>query len=66
RKETVCPKLQMPYSGPFMIKEKLNNQNYLLMFSKDGSTKVIHHDKLKPYLGSSPPKWIVKAKESLQ
>ena len=66
RKETVCPKLQMPYSGPFMIKERLNNQNYLLLFSKDNNTKVIHHDKLKPYLGNSPPKWIVKAKESLQ
>lgn len=65
RKETVCPKLQMPYAGPFLVTERLNNQNYLLQFSKEGNSKVIHHDKLKPYLGNSPPKWIVKAKQTL-
>ena len=25
RKETICPKLQMPYAGPFLVKEKLSN-----------------------------------------
>ena len=66
RKETVCPKMQMPYAGPFLVTERLSNQNCLLQFAKDGNSKDIHHDKLKPYLGNSPPKWIVKAKESLK
>ena len=65
RKETICPKLQMPYAGPFLVKEKLSNQNYILQFAKDGSTKVVHHDKLKPYMGNSPPTWIVRAKKAL-
>ena len=65
RKETICPKLQMPYAGPFLVKEKLSNQNYILQFAKDGSTKVVHHNKLKPYMGNSPPTWIVRAKKSL-
>ena len=65
RKETVCPKSQMPYAGPFLIRERLNNQNYLLQFAKDGDSKVVHHDKLKPYFGNSPIRWIIKTKESL-
>ena len=65
RKETICPKLQMPYAGPFLVKEKLSNQNYILQFAKDGSTKVVHHDKLKPYMGNSPPTWIVRTKKAL-
>lgn len=59
RKESVCTKLQMPYTGPFLIQKKLSDQNYVLQFSKSESDiKVVHHDKLKMYLGTSPPKWI--------
>ena len=65
RRDTICSKLQRPYTGPFLIKEKLNNQNYVLLFSKEGKSQVIHHDKLKPYLGNNPPQWIVKLKKSL-
>lgn len=62
----VCNKLQMPYAGPFLITEKLNNQNYKLQFTKSGDHKIVHYDKLKPYLGTNPPQWIPKLKNSLQ
>ena len=59
RKESLCPKLQMPYSGPFLIQKKISNQNYIIQFSESVSDiKVIHYDKLKPYQGSCPTKWI--------
>ena len=63
KKEGVCPKLQKPYIGPFLITEKLNNQNYKLLLSKSGKVIIVHHDKLKPYTGDTPSKWIGDIKD---
>ncbi len=60
RKESVNPKLVFPYAGPFIVKQRLSDQNYMIQFNADGLTKVIHHDKLKLYKGRNPPKWIAK------
>ena len=61
RKEAVCTKLLTPYSGPYLIQSKISDQNYILQFSKSVTdVKVVHHDKLKPYKGTCPPKWISK------
>ena len=65
KKDAICSKLLKPYIGPYPVKEKLSNQNYVLAFSKEGKSQVVHHDKLKPYQGSNPPKWVLKMKESL-
>ncbi len=54
----------MPYAGPFLLTGKLNNQNYRVQFNKEGKTDIVHHDKLKKYLGTTPPKWIIKWKET--
>ena len=64
RKEAINPKLVPPYSGPFVIKKKLSAQNYLVQFSDDGKERVIHHDKLKPFKGTSLPRWIQKLKDN--
>jgi transposase InsO family protein len=65
KKENVCPKLVMPYNGPFIIMNKLNNQNFKVQFSKCGKSQIVHHDKLKLYKGNNPPRWIIKVKESM-
>ena len=58
RKEALCPKLTPPYTGPFLIKKRISDQNFIVQFSDDGKEKVVHHDKLKPFKGTSVPKWI--------
>ena len=65
RKESICPKLQMPYSGPFLVIERMNNQNYKIQFSKCGKNQIVHHDKLKLYKGDNPPKWVMKQRETI-
>ncbi|KAK6181086.1 hypothetical protein SNE40_009019 [Patella caerulea] len=49
RKNIASPTLVMPYDGPYKIIKKLNEQNYLIQIK--GQRKVVHHDKLMPYLG---------------
>jgi hypothetical protein len=65
RKVGVCQKLEKIYDGPYMVKSKTSPFNFLIQINKDGQEKLVHHDKLKPYEGTSPPKWIVKAKKKL-
>ena len=59
RKEAICTKLQTPYTGPFLIQKKLSEHNYVIQLSKSKTdVRVVHYDKLKPYKGTSTPKWI--------
>ena len=53
----VSSKLQPSYVGPFLIIAKFNDLTYKLLLS-DGTTRVVHHDKLKPYEGEETPHWI--------
>jgi hypothetical protein len=55
-----CPKLQNMWSGPCMVKEKFSDLTYLIVLNSKGTTRVVHHDKLKPYQGNHIPKWIQK------
>ena len=49
-----APKLRVPYEGPFMIWRKTGPLDYELWISKD-KKKIVHHKKLKPYLGLFRP-----------
>ena len=49
-----APKLKVPYEGPFMIWRKTGTLDYELCISED-KKKIIHHNKLKPYLGLFRP-----------
>ena len=61
RKESVCPKLQPAFIGPFVVTMKISDLNYRIQKDKDGHKVVtVHHDKLKPYQGQNPPKWAKK------
>ena len=61
RQKAVCPKLQPAYDGPLVVSRKISNLNYVIQINKEGKTKTVHHDKLKPYLGNSPSKWAQQA-----
>ena len=64
RKEGVNPKLQSPYIGPCVIINKMNNLDYSIQIDKKGTKRLVHHNKIKPYIGNDVPKWAkaVKAK----
>ena len=65
RKVGVAPKLEFVYEGPFLVKQKLSEMDFVLQLDKDGAEKPVHHNKIKPYEGSDPPRWVVKAKKRL-
>lgn len=63
RQEGISPKLQLPYTGPGVIVKKLNDLDYMIQMKSKGPTKVVHHNKLKPYAGNITLKW---AKTAIQ
>ena len=65
RKVGVMPKLEPAYDGPYLIKRKISEINFLLQLDKTGKEKLVHHNKLKPYVGDIPPSWLKKAKKKL-
>ena len=56
----VCQKLQPAYYGPCIVIAKFSDLVFKVQVSADGTTKVVNHDKLLPYRGISPPKWILR------
>ena len=65
RKVGVTPKLEYVYEGPFLVKKKLSELDYVLQLDRSGKERPVHHNKLKPYEGDHPPRWVVKAKRQL-
>jgi hypothetical protein len=61
----VCKKLQPAFTGPYVCKAVLNDQNCEIMMNPT-KAKVMHHDKLKPYEGHNPPVWAEKLAASLK
>ena len=66
----LAPKLRSPYEGPFLVVGKLNDLDYIVQFNSKGTKRVIHHNRLKPYLGTEKLKWaraaLAKAKKATQ
>ena len=65
RKPGVTPKLKRAYDGPFMVKTKRSEINYVLQLDKSGRERTVHHNKLKPYQGDTPPGWLKAAQKKL-
>ena len=57
RKFGLNPKLQRPWHGPFVAIERLNDVMYCIKLSPRSQPKIVHHDKLKPYVGENRPTW---------
>ena len=66
RRIGICPKLEKQYEGPYIIKEKWSPINFVLQLNVEGHERVVHHNKLKEFVGKDLPKWIVKAKYKLK
>lgn len=58
----LTPKLRSSFAGPFLVVKKINDLIYLIQLNREGKRKVVHHNNLKPYLGTTKLRW---AKTSL-
>ena len=63
KKLGVAPKLEYCFEGPFVIKRKISELDFLLQVDRAGTEKPVHHNKLKPYEGENLPKWLKRAKK---
>ena len=59
RKVGFNPKLQRPWKGPMIVVEQLNDVLFRIQSGPKNKPMVVHHDKLKPYLGEDKPEWFV-------
>ena len=53
-----CKKLLPAYVGPFIVSKVYNDRTYKIILNASGKDKVVHHDKMQPYKGHSPPAWM--------
>lgn len=51
RKKGLSPKFQKPWIGPCKVVNKVNDVLYRIKISSRQQSKVVHHNKLKPYIG---------------
>ena len=65
RRVGVSPNLEFIYDGPFLVKEKFSELDFVLQVDKDGAERPIHHDNLKPYVGGHVPSWVNKARRKV-
>jgi hypothetical protein len=56
----LAPKLRRKYTGPASVLAKLDDLLYFIQVNKV-EKRVIHHDKLIPYLGNFRPRWAKRA-----
>ena len=54
----VCTKLQPAFVGPYVVVDVYNLTNLRIQLDAKGKTRVIHHDKLKPFEGTSTIHWL--------
>lgn len=66
RKLGVAPKLERLYEGPFVIREKISEINFMLQLDSDGRKRLVHHVKLNRYEGNSQPNWAAKVRLKIQ
>ena len=65
RKVGISPKLEFGFEGPFLIKKKLSEIDFVLQLDRLGTEKPVHHNKIKPYEGDHPPRWVAKARKQI-
>src|SRR5208282_5606707 len=54
----ISPKWQRMYTGPFLIIEQLGPVDYRIQKTRRSAPLVVHVDKLKCCIGSTPESWI--------
>ena len=64
-------KAKAKFNGPWWILAVLSDVNFRIQLTKDGTPKVIHHNRIKPYvfppnsLNVGVPEWVVRASPEL-
>ena len=58
RKKGQCPKLQYKWEGPYLVIKKLSDVVFRIQKSQQSKPKVVHYDRLKPYVGEPLHSWI--------
>ena len=61
-----CSKLEPTYSGPYVITCKFNLLNFKIQLDRMGTSKVVHHNKLKRYEGESPLQWATQLSKKIK
>ena len=62
RKKGRNPKLDNPWEGPFLVTASLSDVVYRIQKSSRSNPKVVHVDRLKPYLGPPLESWLPQQK----
>ena len=57
----LAPKLRKPYEGPYLVVKRINDLNYVIQCGAQGKRRLVHHNKLKPYEGTTKFKWAKSA-----
>ncbi|KAL9967721.1 hypothetical protein ACROYT_G026010 [Oculina patagonica] len=65
RKKGRNPKLDFPWEGPYLVVTVLSDVTYRIQKSRRAKPKVIHADRLKPYLGPALKSWISDKEETV-
>ncbi|KAH3806858.1 hypothetical protein DPMN_135186 [Dreissena polymorpha] len=58
-------KVERAFDGPFLIKKRVTELNFVLQLDSQGKECLVHHNKLKPYCGNQLPSWILRAQKHL-
>ena len=62
----VAKKLQDDFNGPGVRTVKIGEIDFMVQIDKTGKDRLVHHDKLKEFIGNNYPKWINKTKEKVR
>ena len=60
REMGVCPKLHPTFVGPYIVIDTYGDVNLKIQLDNKGKSRVVHHGKLKRYVGINPPGWTKK------
>jgi hypothetical protein len=58
--ENECQKFKPAYVGPCIVTEVYSELVFRIQIDARGESRVVNHNKLLPYQGDNPPKWIQK------
>ena len=66
RDTKLAPKLRPSYTGPVVVVQRFNDLTYEIQLDQKGTRKIVHHDKLLPYLGNERPRWMKAAVKKIK
>ena len=61
----LSPKLQPHWQGPGIILRTLSDLVFEIRLNQKGRTKILHHDRLKPYASEETPRWMLSLRTKL-